>query len=197
MAGVDTYRNGLRSAVRGLWSGALDYFDAWEFVLSAIDAGFRRAWRAGAAECGISEGEYTSDEKIALEQAIRDELQYVDGLLEAVQEGSREAGGKLEPLYTRVELWVKRYNDVENRAKTMACADQKLRWDLGAAEHCPSCLKLAGKVRRASQWQRMDIRPQHPTKLKCMLSAGGPSVCQCKFSVTDERASSGPLPKLP
>ena len=68
------------------------------------------------------------------------------------------------------ELWVNRYRDVRNQAKVLACKDEKFVWRLGATEnHCSTCPRLDGKVKRGSQWEKSGIRPQNPpnTELEC------------------------------
>lgn len=181
------YQLNLRAAVRGLWSGQIDFDAAFGMLLQAIDRGFTQAWTEGAKECGIEPGEWTAEERTALAVRIGEEKTYIYTLLEAVEAG-RKGVGKLAPLYTRLQMWVNRYQDVKNQAKTMACADQKLKWVLGPTEHCETCMKAAGKVKRASQWAKTDLRPQAPC-----LQCGGYR-CQCSLVLTDEPLSRGRLP---
>ena len=49
--------------------------------------------------------------------AIVQENGYIAGFADAVEEKSKANGGKLGPLLVRADLWVKRYNDLRNRAK--------------------------------------------------------------------------------
>ena len=195
--GEANYRRVLRAAVRGLWGGVIDYYGFYEVMFVAIDNAFYRAWYEGAAECGIKPEELTPDEQQELQQAIATERGFIGRFADTIEKNSKAEGGKLTPLLNRVDRWVIRYNDIRNRAKMMACGDQKLEWVLGISEHCDSCLKLAGKIKRASYWQENDVRPQHPTKLLCMIGAGGVSVCQCALVPTDRHLSPGPLPSLP
>ena len=196
--GMGMYRSTIRSATRGLWSGAMDWEQFYELMLDTVRLGFEAAWHEGAAECGILPEDLTAEERQALQSATVQENGYIAGFADTIEEKSKANGGKLGPLLVRAELWVKRYNDLRNRAKEMACGDQKLKWKMHPEkEHCKSCLKLNGKVKRASVWRNNDVRPQHPTKLECMVGAGGPSVCGCEFVVTDEPCSRGPLPNLP
>ena len=81
--------------------------------------------------------------------------------------------------------------EVVNLARTMADANQKLVWGLGPTEHCRTCLKLDGKVKRAEVWAAANIRPQSPD-----LACGGWR-CQCTLEPTDAPASPGPLPRIP
>lgn len=190
----DGYRSGLRSPVRGLWTGVITYDQFWETMMTVVRLGFTAAWYAGAEECGIQPGELTDEEQAELEQAISREYDFIDGFATSIEKGNRDAGGKLETHFRRLDLWVKRYRDVRNRAKVMACADQKLMWKINPEkENCCSCLRLAGKVKRGSYWKRVGVRPQHPT-LHCVASAGGVSVCGCELVVTNERCAPGPLP---
>lgn len=190
--GAANYYNAIRSAVRGLWVGALDFDQFFQALESAIRLGVPQAWYEGAKECGITPAELTPEERLAMQAAIWDEYNYIGGFASAIEAGSKGNGGKLGPLMTRAKLWVNRYKDITNRAKTMACGDQKLVWVLGKTEqHCSSCLKLTDKVKRASQWERAGIRPQHPD-----LECGGWR-CDCSLEPTDAPMSMGPLPSIP
>lgn len=195
--GVTDYRLSLRAAVRGLWRGEYDLFAFVEAMQSTITRGFKAAWDEGAATCGIHPEEYTEQEFQELDDWINGELLFAPNFGQAIEEGSKANGGLLRPQLTRVELWVKRYEAVKNRAMVLVCKDAKLKWIRDATESCTSCIRLENQVRRASVWEASDVYPQHPDKLNCMLSAKGPSVCKCKFEQTDEPCTRGPLPSLP
>lgn len=187
------YRTGLRSIVRGLWSGAISLGQFSDEMRGIINRRLTQAWDEGAAECGIKPDEYTIDEQSALGNAIRSELGYVTEFGLAIQADSQANGGKLQPFFSRVETWANRYNDYKNRAKTMSCQDQKLVWILGATEqHCRTCPRLNGKVKRASFWQSSGIRPQSPPNPS--IECGGWR-CQCRLELTNEPISKGPLPR--
>jgi hypothetical protein len=191
---VKSYRRDLRAVVRGLWSGILTFDQAADSMDIAIERNLTQAWNQGARECGIRPDELSEDELDALQERITDELVNLSGFLLVIQEKSKANGGKLAPLFRRVELWVNRFPDIQNQAKTMACADEKLIWVLGRVEkHCRTCLKLAGKVKRASFWLRSGIRPQNPPNE--FLECGGWR-CDCRLSKTDKPVSKGPLPRF-
>ena len=185
------YARGIRAVVRALWIGVSDYFDAWDMMYTTIRRGITLAWHEGAAEVGIAPDELSPAETQALEQMIVGQLNYVDGFLSAILEGSRARKGKLGPQLKRAKMWANRYADARNRAKTMAGGDQKLIWTLGPTEHCTTCLKLSGKIKRASQWRDANIRPQMSS-----LACGGYN-CQCSLVPTTEPMSKGPLPRIP
>lgn len=185
------YGKSIRANVRRLWLGQVDTFDFVDGMITSIQRGFRRAWVQGAKQCGVLEDELTEDEQAALEQEINSDITYLLGFALAIEEGSKANGGKLTPLINRARMWVERYTAIVELAKIMACEDQKLKWTLNPAEHCKSCLKLEGKVKRASYWKNYDVRPKHWDKLDCK---GG---CRCSLEPTDEPISKGPLPSLP
>lgn len=192
--GVSDFQRNLRAQVRLRWN---DLRTDDQFIIginNAIDRGFRQAWRAGAAECGVKMNELTPAERQALEQKIFDQFPYITTLGAFVAANTRAEGGKLATLYGRLNLWTARYQEVVNQAKAMACKDKKLMWTLGAAEHCPSCLKLAGKVKRGSFWTEQGILPRQAGA--GYLECGGFN-CQCTLVPTDAPITPGPLPRLP
>ncbi|MBU2249524.1 MAG: hypothetical protein KKD77_22445, partial [Gammaproteobacteria bacterium] len=160
-----------------------------------IRSGMIRAFTEGSKECGILPAEWTVTEKLAIEQAIAYENQWIAGFASAVEKGNKASGGKLGVLWPRSEIWIGRYEGLRDKAKTMTCGDRKLMWKLGAAKvHCSSCLKLSGKVKRASYWRDKGILPRvhGASYLECQGF-----LCSCEFVVTDEPMSKGPLPSLP
>ena len=187
------FERAVRNAVRGLWAGQLDYYQAWEVMDVAITNGFTRAWWDGAADVGIAPDELTPAERAAMGQAIVDQRGYIDGFLSAIEAGSKANGGKLAPQLVRARLWTKRYTDVKQIAMAMAGADKKLKWIWHPeAEHCTTCGRLHNQIRRGSFWQA-HVLPNSP-KLECVASANGVPVCKCTLTPTDEPCTPGPLP---
>lgn len=192
--GTAQYRSEIRAAVRGLWSGVLSYFDFWDAMSAAINRSLTGAWHTGMKDCGVLPDEMTPQESAALMQRIIYEHQWIDGFGNAIEQGSKANGGKLTPLYSRAEIWIGRWEGVRTEARVLACRDKKLKWTLGPTEHCASCMKLAGQVRRASFWNEKGVLPRvHGSPF---LACHG-FRCQCTLEPTDEPASRGPLPKLP
>jgi len=189
------YRMAIRSPVRGLWTGHLDYDQFFDAMMAAIRRGFTQAWYQGARECGIAPNELKPDERLALEAAINNEFQFIDGLGSYVEANSKANKGKLGRSFARTKSWINRYNSLRNQAKLSACGDKKLTWRLGKTEeHCRSCLALSGKTKRASQWKAAGIQPQNAPNEK--LVCGG-FLCDCTLEPSDEPMSKGPFPKLP
>jgi len=194
---VSDYETSIRGPVRGLWNGQIDIYDFSSMLASAVRRGLRQAAEEGARENGILPGELTESELSVLDGIINEEITYVDQFGDAVEANSKANDGRLESFEWRIALWVNRYNEVKTMFQTITGGDKKYIWHMYAHEHCESCKKLNGKVKRASEWQRNNVYPRHRTKLACMVSAHGVSVCKCELEETDEPCTPGPLPALP
>ena len=192
-AGAGVYRMAIRNAIRGLWTGAVDREQFGDIMSLAIEQGLAAAFAEGAKDCGIKPGDYTEAEQDAIQEAIVNELTHVSDLADAVQAGSKANGGKIDPLFQRGEMWIIRYKDLVNRGKVMACGDRKYVWTLGDAEHCTTCARLAGQVRRGSFW-RDHVLPQNAPNDK--LECGGWR-CQCSLQGTDDPVTRGRFPRVP
>jgi len=177
-------RSGVRSAVRGMWSGALSASQFSEAMKSVLSRQLQVAWLEGALDCGIQADELSEDEVKTRDAFISEQNGYVSDFGSAIREQDKASGGKLQSLFGRAEMWVNRYGDAKERAKQLACADQKLVWVIGPTErHCRDCSKYDGKVYRGSTWG--DIRPRHPD-----LACHGYR-CKCRRDPTTKRASRG------
>lgn len=187
---ITAFRKAIRAAVRGLWTGALTKSDFLSVMDSALNRHLQAAWKEGAKECGIKPSEYTPEEKAALALFIYNQMGFVPGFADAIESGSKKNGGKLGPLMQRGGLWVNRYKQASNQATGMACKNKKLKWVYGDTLHCRDCLKLNGRVYRASVWQSMGISPQS-SKLACKGYR-----CQCRWVETDEPLTRGRPPKF-
>ncbi len=180
----------VRAAIRGLWIGG-ESFDFVDSMILSIRRQLQLAWSEGAKECGVGKDELTAQELSAREQLITSQFAYLPAFADDIVAGSKANGGKLGPLLSRGSVWINRYDEARNQAKQMACGDKKLKWVLGPTEHCSSCLKLSGKVKRGSQWESAGIAPQIRA-----LECGGWR-CACTLVATDDPMSKGPLPRLP
>lgn len=187
---ISDYRLAVRSAVRRLWLGESTVFDFFDTMNFAITRHLRIAWKEGAASCGINEDELTNQEIAARDSFINSQFPYLLGFGDSIEENNKSSGAKLEPHLQRAELWIGRYSEAREKAKTMACGDQKLQWVVGPTEHCEDCARLNGRVYRASVWERYGLRPQSRD-----LACGGWR-CQCTLVPTSEPATRGRPPGL-
>lgn len=194
-SGTERYRSNIRGPVRGLWAGLIDYDQFFDEMLRVVRNGMTRGWHDGAAECGIKPDEMTAEEKQQLEAAIAYENQWINGLAETIEQNSKANGGKLTPLFSRMEIWIGRYIGIHDKAMAMACADKKLEWVQGpTSDQCGSCSKLNGKVKRGSFWTEQGILPR--VHGAWYLECNG-FRCKCELVPTDKPLSRGPLPSLP
>jgi len=172
--GAVNYREGITAAAKGYWSGVFDYDQFYENMDIVIRRGIPTAYYEGAQICGILPNELSPEERQEIKSVVHNETTFINDFAKYIEQNSRKAGGKWGTVASRVTVWVNRYNDARNAAKVSACADQKLKWAfnaLGVTKNpCPTCqFKLNGKVKRASYWKRMGIRPQNSPndKLEC------------------------------
>lgn len=192
--GKRDYRLGIRAAVRGLWAGVLDLFEFVDSMLPTIRRGLTRAADDGLLSVGIQPEDRTEQEQNVLDDRIDSEFEHVLPFGRDIQAGSKANGGLMRPLMQRAEMWILRYTDVENEARTLAANDPKLVWQWDPVkEHCTTCARLNGQVRRASFW-RTRVLPQSPPNEK--LVCGGWK-CGCGLKPTEKPISRGRLPRLP
>jgi hypothetical protein len=141
-------------------------------MITTIENGLTVAWNEGAREVGVQPDEKTPAERVELQRIITNETNQIGGFADAIEAGSKANGGKLGPLMSRAEMWILRYTEVQNRGKMSAQADPKLEWVWDPRkEHCTSCERLNGKVKRRSFWQRIGVIPQNPPNP--LLECGG------------------------
>jgi len=190
--GIVAFRRNLRSAIRGLWSGALTKRQALLTFRSAIERAIERAWVEGAAECGIQSDELTTEELTKRDEFIFNQNDLAPNFIDHIAAQSKENGGKLTPLLQRAEMWINQYDSAKQQATTLACGNLKLEWRIGRTEHCRTCLALNGQVRRASFWQNNVVPRNAPNpKLECRGFR-----CQCMLIKTDKPISRGRAPRL-
>jgi hypothetical protein len=191
--GIVSFRRNTRASVRGLWTNVLTLQQAIRTFRLAIEQAIEMAWLEGAAECGIQEDELTVAELTARDEFIFEQNELAPNFLRVVKEQSKANGGKLQPLLQRNEMWINQYSSAKQQSEAMACADEKRIWILGIVEeHCKTCPRLEGQVRRLSFWQN-NVLPRNAPNEK--LECGGYN-CQCELRKTNKPLSRGRLPKL-
>jgi hypothetical protein len=183
---IEGYRLNIRSAVRSLWNGNIDYYTFMDNMSLAIERGFTQAWYEGAKIYGVSPSELTDEEHLRLTDEVNREREFVRNLGQAINTNSKVFGGKLQPLLTRSELWVSGYNRIRILGSSYAAKDQKLQFNLGfSKEHCVDCTRYNGRVYRASIWRKYDIQPRSYS-----LACRGYH-CLCFFTPTNAPATPG------
>lgn len=189
------YLRSLRAVARGLWLEVIDYDQAYDALDVAIRVGITKAWYEGLKEAGFTPVEMSEPEKNALKLMIINEQTHMDTFITHMLDHTKASGASWASCDYKVALWANRANDARNKALSMAQSDPKLMWELGRTEkHCSTCSKLDKKVKRASYWNQLGLRPQNaPNPL---LECGGWH-CDCKLTPTDKPLSKGHLGNLP
>jgi hypothetical protein len=183
------FASAVRSAVRGVWSGALSPSQGSSALATAVQSYLREAWLEGAARCGILPGELSAIEESELLNFVYTQQAFTGRLMRDVYRNRQAVGGKLDPFLSRATLWVNRYHHARQLGKQMACADRKMIWRLGpTGEHCADCARADGRVHRASIWKKYGWEPGSH-RLACRGFN-----CSCTLEITDEPALPGHPP---
>jgi hypothetical protein len=154
---------GLRKTAIRLWRGQTtkaEFINAFWF---GVERGLWRAALEGIGSLGFAEDELSPTEVAKLNSIIDATRAYIPGLADWIEQNSQANGGVFQSVTNRVtQNWVNRYQQVFQQAQALVGRDLKAMWTLGIAEHCKSCLKLAGKIRRWSWWNEHGILPRVP-----------------------------------
>lgn len=186
------FATAIRKASSELWNGRYTRPGFVSRMNRIIEEWLTKAWFQGMKDVGAKPDEISDKERQVLAQIIIANQRQVQGLANFIFMNNRGRGGRWRIISNRISLWANAYNNTRNRAKTMTKGDPKLEWILGPTEeHCQSCSKLAGKVKRASYWAKANIFPQNPPNDR--LECGGWR-CRCELQPTEKRMSSGRLP---
>lgn len=192
---VAGYRASLRANVRALWNGTWDIFDFVDAMTNTIIAGLNAAFNEGLASVGATGVDVSPEERRQLRAVIDNELLRVDGFAEDIEAGSKANGGKLQPHFDRLQLWLNRYPQVvEMGALAGGKEEDNYIWRLGRTEaHCPECAALNGIVASKAAWNASGLKPKSPPNSR--LTCGGWR-CDCTLSKTTDPASPGGIPRL-
>lgn len=189
-----SFNRGLSAAAYGLWSGKMDMTDFLDAIFSLVEIEYTLAWHEGMRAAGLKPSDMSEDEATALSNHIVQAEGHAFDFGLFIQDHSKAAGHQFNEIDGRRGGWLTGYNTVYNEALTFAANDPNLEWVLGPTEqHCDSCSKLNGKIKRASVWDASMIQPSNPPNP--YLICGGWR-CACYFEVTQSAQSRGPLPIL-
>jgi len=192
---IANYEFILQKIANDFWSGKITQTVFVLKMFRFVRKGFEGAFELGMKSIGILPDEILIADRLQFQNWLTDELLYVMPLSNYILNNQQKNFGKWSLIKNRMKLWGKRYLDILNKSRTLGGFDIKLQWNLGATEKsCKSCLKLNGKVKRASYWAENNIYPQNPPNDK--LECGGWN-CDCELLPTDKKLTSGRMPNLP
>lgn len=189
---VGSYRRQARRLFTRLWDGRDGFSQFITGMNSLIRQQYNQAFRKGVNRAGKRYNDLSGEEQAELNTAILNEQQYVLDLAADIFANSKRNGGKLAPFRTRVELWIARYDHIDDLGFTVAMADAPLQWSYDPAkEHCVDCINLNGKVYPASFWKSYVV--PRSSKLACFGT-----FCGCKLSKPPEgtKLTRGAKPRL-
>ena len=153
----------LRKTATRLWRGQAAKAEFIDAFWLGVERGLWRAALEGIGSLGFAEDELSPTESAKLVSIIDAMRAFVPALADWIEENSQANGGQFVAVTNRVtQNWVNRYQQVYQQAQALVGRDLKAMWWLGIAEHCKSCLKLAGKIRRWSWWNERGILPRVP-----------------------------------
>jgi hypothetical protein len=193
--GERDYGLDIRAAARGLWSGVFDEFQFVDSMISTVIPGLNKAWREGAAECGIKPDEFSAAELAARDQRINEQMkhifafaQFITGRRRALFPRGKRAAAR-DQVMRRALLWSNEYDATRVQAAAMACGNKKKMWKLGQTEeHCDSCFGFDGRVYRYETWAANGALPK--TRDLCCRGYR----CDCDLVDTDKRLTPGKFP---
>jgi hypothetical protein len=189
---ADTYRSAIEDVARRFYSGgSRDSFNMG--LRNVIRMGLRDAFLLGAKDIGILEEDLIQADWDDLQAIIEREQGFVASLADFIRQG-QAAGTPFPDLGYRIDMWGNTFDDVRSQAKTILGKNEKLEWVLGDAEHCDSCARLSGIVKRASFWKDHGVQPRNPKNEKLICEGYN---CQCTLQPTDKPITRGRLPSLP
>lgn len=189
------FREAIKASVRGLWMGVLYRSQFMEVMQGAIERELWNAWIEGMSTCGMTTADMEPEDRDTVQNEIYKQLFFLGPFADDIIASSKATGKPLEPLLSRAEMWINQYESVKSLAKVTVCGDTKYEWVMGETEeHCASCLRLNGIVKRASVWKKAGISPQQPPNP--MLECEGWK-CLCELKPTSKPCTPGPLPNLP
>jgi hypothetical protein len=190
---ADRYRADLMGAARQFWKDG-SRGGLITRMKEITKFGLRDAWDEGGAALGITPENYTEQDLAVRDEIITEEQSHITDLVDYI-DALANSGQPLSNADTRLDIWARRFGDVKDRAKVVMGKDAKLEWVYDPTkEHCTSCARLNGIVKRASFWQANGVLPKSPPNP--MLACGGWQ-CGCILQPTDKKLTRGRLPKLP
>lgn len=178
--GLAVYEEEFRALVRYAAEMQMTRNEFEEAVALLVSATILALFLRGARK---TEERLTEEEVDAINGQVANHLLAIAGLSADIYSG-RYAPGELglASAYQRISTWVSVAAGVYALGELYRSDDPFYTWRLGIAEHCTTCLRLAGQVHRASEWRaagwwprswRLECRGIH---CKCFWEEGaGPS----------------------
>lgn len=159
----DDFEQAIGSTINSAVAGDLTRVRAGIIVRTELDKFGRRAMLDGLSDGGVDAATLTGDDLATFNTWKVDQSAYVAGLMDAIfKEGVQYTGDG------RAQLWSRKSLDVIYQKGLLSADSNGLyEWRLGATEqHCATCLRMNGVIKRLKQWHEDGILPQS-SDLEC------------------------------
>jgi hypothetical protein len=191
---ITSFRDGIRSAIRGYWDGSFSIGGFFQEMKLLVERELWIAFYEGVELVGLNREDVSAEERQRIEDEINNQIDYIMPFAVDIRDG-KEKGSGVESFLGRAEMWVTRYGSIKALAQIMLGQDEKLEWELGdTTEHCNTCARLNGIVKRASVWNESGIKPGNAPNESLECEGWN---CRCSLRSTRKRCTSGPLPQVP
>jgi len=174
-------------AVRELYEAKIVYDAFIDRMSDIIPQQLRKAWNAGMRANGLDPArDQTPEWEAVFIEFVVGQFEHVDRFAADIV-AARVAQSGTAGLRMRANMWANRYNECRDLATlTTARREDNLIWVLGEAEHCPTCLAIAGTVAGRDDWEIARDAGLFPKsgKLKCKGFN-----CKCRLEKTKQRKS--------
>lgn len=153
----DDFEQAISSTINSAVAGDLTRVRAGIIVRAELDKYGRRAMLDGLSDGGVDAATLTGDDLATFNSWKVDQSAYVAGLMDAIfKEGVQYTGDG------RAQLWSRKSLDVIYQKGLLSADSNGLyEWHLGATEqHCATCLRMNGVIKRLKQWHEDGILPQ-------------------------------------
>lgn len=180
---VKHYERVMRELVHDLYNERITPFDFESGMLDLIANQYRRAWNEGMRLAGLSPADMTAEMERLLQEAMSNELQYVQGLIDDILAG-RINGVGFDSFYNRVDMWANRYVDIRNRAKIAAgmLLGKKYVWRRGpTSDGCLDCVSYDGQVKTAAEWDEIFRTTGHRPQSHTLGCKGFRCLCELEL----------------
>ena len=135
----ERYSNEIFQAARQYWKdGSKGGFKTR--MNGTIKFGLNAAFEQGASVVGVEPDEFNSEDKDYINSIIDEEKSHVSDLLDFIDKLANDPTARLSDADYRLNMWANRYPDVQDQAKVYFGKKTRLKWTLGDAEHCETCL---------------------------------------------------------
>lgn len=176
---ANTFRRDFVDLVSAAQDGAMNRRRAGTVLRASLNRLGRQAFTDGQKDGGVEDGMDDAD-RLAFARILAEQSRYVTSFLDTL----RKQGLTDAQAVVHADMWVsKSLRDFYTAGLNSAARNGLFEWQLGFAEHCRSCLDMAGQRHRMKDYYRKGIIPGS-SRLIC-----GGFACKCTLVRVTGKAS--------